>query len=106
MQLKAGVAALVAFAAVVALTAVLAWLTRSPSQHDPCADPQQDISGAVLADDPGAQDALVNRAIMMRRLCVKQRAEQQRGESTADSNAEDGREGPRGTDAPREQVPD
>ena len=52
---------------VVLLVAVLAWLTLS--EEDPCSNPQTDISGAVLADPDGDQDALVNRAIIMKSKC-------------------------------------
>lgn len=51
----------------VLLVAVLAWLTLS--EEDPCANPQSDISAAVLADGDGDQDALVNRAIIMKGTC-------------------------------------
>ncbi len=53
---------------VVGMIALLYWLTVVETE-DPCANPQSDISGAVLADDPGSQDALVNRAIIMRGAC-------------------------------------
>ncbi len=52
---------------IVLLIAVLAWLTLS--EQDPCANPQADISGAALADPDGDQDALVNRAIIMKGKC-------------------------------------
>ncbi len=55
--------------AIVLLVAALAWLTLS--DEDPCANPQGDISGAVLADQDGDQDALVNRAIIMQNKCKK-----------------------------------
>jgi hypothetical protein len=50
------------------LIAVLAWLTVT-EETDPCATPQMDISGAVLADQTGDQDALVNRAIILKGNC-------------------------------------
>ena len=59
----------------VALIAVLALLTE-PVEEDPCAYPQSDVSAAVLGETPGDQDALVNRAIMMRAACEKQKAAQ------------------------------
>jgi hypothetical protein len=56
------------FIFVVFLIAVLAWLTVT-EETDPCANPQADISGAVLADQAGDQDALVNRAIILKGNC-------------------------------------
>ena len=53
---------------VTGMIALLYWLTLVEPE-DPCADPQADVSGAVLADDPDSQDALVNRAIIMRGAC-------------------------------------
>lgn len=58
------------FIFVVFLIAVMAWLTM-PEEEDPCAGPQTDISAAVIADQPGDQDALVNRAIIMRGKCER-----------------------------------
>lgn len=55
---------------VTSLIAVLGWLTLT--EEDPCANPQVDISGAVLADPDGDQDALVNRAIIMKGKCKKE----------------------------------
>ena len=60
-----------AFLFVVLLIALLATLTLE--EDDPCANPQQDISGAVLADQPGEQDALTNRAMIKRANCDRQR---------------------------------
>jgi hypothetical protein len=48
----------------------MAWLTYT--EEDPCANPQADVSGAVLADPEGDQDALVNRAIIMKGKCKKE----------------------------------
>jgi len=56
------------FLFVIFLIAVLAWLTLTPPD-DPCVAPRVDIGGAVLADQPTDQDALVNRAIIMRADC-------------------------------------
>jgi len=56
------------FVFILLLVALLAWLTM-PEETDPCANPQADISGAVLADQAGDQDALVNRAIILRGNC-------------------------------------
>jgi len=58
-----------AFAFVVFLVALLAWLTMSP-QDDPCEGLQADIGAAVIADQPGDQEALVNRAIILRGKCA------------------------------------
>jgi hypothetical protein len=55
---------------VILLIAVMAWLTYT--EEDPCANPQADVSGAVLADPAGDQDALVNRAIIMKGKCRKE----------------------------------
>jgi hypothetical protein len=55
---------------VILLIAVMAWLTYT--EEDPCASPQADISGAVLADPDGDQDALVNRAIIIKGKCKKE----------------------------------
>jgi hypothetical protein len=56
------------FLFVLLLIAVLAWLTLTPPD-DPCVTPRVDIGAAVLADEPTDQDALVNRAIIMRGDC-------------------------------------
>ncbi|MFT4519471.1 MAG: hypothetical protein ACI9JM_001867 [Halioglobus sp.] len=52
------------------IVAILAWLTSTEAQ-DPCANPQGDISASVLADTADDQDALVNRAIIMKGNCDK-----------------------------------
>lgn len=52
---------------VLLLIAIMAWLSQS--NEDPCAHPGSDISAAVLADEEGDQDALVNRAIIMQGKC-------------------------------------
>jgi hypothetical protein len=59
------------FLFVIFLVAVLSWLTQPPLE-DPCANPQVDVSAAVLADQPGDQDALVNRAIILKGNCEKE----------------------------------
>ena len=51
----------------VGLIAALAWLTDV--EQDPCANPDADVGAAVLGDTEGDQDALVNRAIIMRGNC-------------------------------------
>jgi hypothetical protein len=63
---------LVAFVSVVVVVAALAWLTREDSA-DPCAG-GRDVGAAVLADD-GDQDALVNRALIVRGKCEKKEQE-------------------------------
>ena len=55
---------------VLLLVAIMAWL--SLTDEDPCANPQADISGAVLADSEGDQDALINRAIILKSKCDKE----------------------------------
>lgn len=62
------------FVFVVFLIAVMAWLTTS-DEEDPCDHPQTDISAAAIADQPGDQDALVNRAIIMRGKCEREEEE-------------------------------
>ena len=54
---------------VLLLVAIMAWLSQT--DEDPCLNPQSDISGAVLADQEGEKDALINRAIVMRGNCKK-----------------------------------
>ena len=57
---------------IAAMIALLAWLTTTDTQQtDPCTNPQEDISASVLADADGDQDALANRAIIMRGKCEK-----------------------------------
>lgn len=53
---------------VVAIGTLAYFLTSDPSQQDPCLNPQNDISAAILSEG-GDQDALANRAILARRLC-------------------------------------
>ena len=55
------------FVLVVGLIALLSWLTLY--EEDPCANPGGDVGAAVLADKAGDQDALVNRAIIVRGNC-------------------------------------
>ncbi|AQA18932.1 hypothetical protein BST95_12470 [Halioglobus japonicus] len=54
------------FALVLIVIAVLAMLTLY--EEDPCANLQNNVSGAVLADDED-QSAMVNRAIVERSAC-------------------------------------
>ncbi len=54
---------------VLLLVAIMAWLTQT--DEDPCLRPQSDISGAVLADQEGDEDALINRAMIMKGNCKK-----------------------------------
>jgi len=65
------------FAFAVGLVALLYWLTLY-QPDDPCAD-QADIGAAVLADEPGDQEALVNRAIIESGECDRS-ASQRQGE--------------------------
>jgi|TARA_B110000238_G_C15780743_1_gene291707 hypothetical protein len=58
---------IISFIAMITLVAILAWLTTT--EDDPCANPQADITGSVLADDEGDQDALINRAIIVKGKC-------------------------------------
>jgi len=60
---------IITFMAIISLVGLLAWLTVT--DEDPCANPQSDISASVLADAEGEQDALINRAIIMRANCDK-----------------------------------
>ena len=53
--------------------ALLAWLTLY--EEDPCANPQGDIGAAVLAEGNGNQDALVNRAIIVKGNCEKRESD-------------------------------
>lgn len=50
------------------LIAVLSWVTLYEPQ-DPCEQTRTDVGAAVLADQPGDQEALVNRAIIVRGEC-------------------------------------
>ena len=58
------------FFGVILLISSLAWLTLSEPE-DPCADLNNDIGAAVLADPDGDQDALINRAIILKGKCKK-----------------------------------
>jgi hypothetical protein len=60
--MKAGI-----FVFVLVLIGSLYYLTQDDAE-DPCANPQGDISGAVLAEE-GDQDALINRAIILKENC-------------------------------------
>lgn len=57
----------VSFVAVIVTIAALAWLTVN--NEDPCANPQGDISAAVLGEESDDQDALVNRALIVKGGC-------------------------------------
>jgi len=61
---------IITFIAVIALIAMLAWLTET--DEDLCANPQSDISASVLADGQGDQDAMINRAIIYKANCEEQ----------------------------------
>ncbi|MEP4147823.1 MAG: fatty acid cis/trans isomerase [Halioglobus sp.] len=58
-----------AFLFAILIIAVLVNLTRDDS--DPCDSPDTDITAAILADAEGNQNALTNRAILMRGKCAK-----------------------------------
>lgn len=58
---------IITFVAIISLVGILAWLTMT--DEDPCANPQADITGSVLADGEGDQDALINRAIILKGKC-------------------------------------
>ena len=64
------------FAFVVFLVWLLAWITMPP-EEDPCDDPQTDVSAAVIADQGGDQEALVNRAIILRGKCEQDKKDSQ-----------------------------
>lgn len=75
----------VAFATLVVVIVSLYWLTIEPQkselQNNSAADdvcpssarqtnnPQQSVGAAVLADEPGDQEALINRAIIVKAKC-------------------------------------
>lgn len=61
---------IITFITIISLVALFAWLTMT--EEDPCANPQSDISASVLADAEGDQDALINRAIIMKGQCEEQ----------------------------------
>ncbi|MFV0276433.1 MAG: hypothetical protein ACK5HY_04515 [Parahaliea sp.] len=52
-----------------AIIASLAWLVAQDNGE--CANSRRDVSGAVLADSEGEQDALINRAIIVRGKCAQ-----------------------------------
>ncbi|TDG13784.1 peptidylprolyl isomerase [Seongchinamella unica] len=78
------------FLFVVLAVATLAYLTQE--EEPDCSDLRQDLTAAVLADSAGDQDALTNRAILMRGACGKQGksapGESTPGESTPGENSD------------------
>jgi hypothetical protein len=60
--------AAVIFFFVILVVATLAWLTLVPPE--PCETPNADIGAAVLAEEEGDQDALINTAIFRRARCI------------------------------------
>lgn len=56
---------------VLGITVLAYFLTLAPSQDNPCLNPQNDVSAAILGDDKD-QDALANRAMLQRKLCEGQ----------------------------------
>ncbi len=65
---KSGLIKAAVFFFAIGLVVLLYRLTLDDSVQDPCAQPQSDISGAVLSDEQD-QDAMVNRAIIMKGRC-------------------------------------
>ena len=65
---RAGIFKALLFFFTVGLIALLYRLTLDDAAVDPCANPQGDVSGAVLSDVED-QDALVNRAIIIQGGC-------------------------------------
>ena len=57
----------VSFITVVVLVGAIAWL--SFSDPDPCANPRGDIFAAIMGEQPDDQDALVNRALIVKGEC-------------------------------------
>jgi len=57
-----------AIAAIAIATLLLAFYWLTLVDEDPCANPQSDISAAILAEGDD-QDGLANRAILMRGAC-------------------------------------
>ena len=68
-RLRGPYAPLLAAVAGLAIVVALYWLTVHENQEDPCADPQGDVTAAILADGDDAADALANRAILQRGAC-------------------------------------
>lgn len=66
-MLNKGLAKAAVFLFVIGLVALLYRLTLH--EEDPCDALQADVGAAVLADEHGDQDALVNRAILVRGEC-------------------------------------
>jgi hypothetical protein len=72
---------MVAFISALSLIAALAWLTLEDPADDPCEGSQRDVGAAVLADEGGDQDALINRAIIVRGKCAKHEPDEQAGKA-------------------------
>ncbi len=66
---KTAIFTAVAIVAAITLIAVLYLLTSDQTTGEACFDSQRDIGAAVLADREDDQDALVNRAIIVRGNC-------------------------------------
>lgn len=58
------------FFGVILLVSSLAWITLSEPE-DPCAGLNNDVGAAILAEPDGDQDALINRAIILKGKCKK-----------------------------------
>jgi len=59
----------VTFIAVITVIGALAWLTADENGSEVCTDTSQNVGAAVLAETGGDQEALVNRAIIVRGNC-------------------------------------
>ena len=57
----------------ITVSGALYWLTLD--QTDPCANPQADISAAIIAEGDDDQGGLANRAMIMRGACDDARDE-------------------------------
>ena len=71
--MQSGLLKAAVFFGVIGLIALLYRLTLDESVEDPCAGASGDIGSAVLADEAGDQDALVNRAIIVKGKCKQPR---------------------------------
>lgn len=63
------VAVIAAAITAVVVAAALYWLTRDEASVGACASSERDVGAAVLADSDSDQEALVNRAIIVRGKC-------------------------------------
>ena len=63
------------FAFVMLLVASMAWITLEPADSVDCTEATPGIGAAVLSDSIGDEDALVNRAIIVRGKCKPDEAD-------------------------------